>query len=140
MRKGPTMPLDLRTTIFSEEELATALTEYAARNKVALPPTRVERVTIAWRPALSVKLTFAKDELDRVEELDFERNEVAAAVILYCHRFKEPVPHHAEKSIEPFEGGLQLLIRFPWGDQWSERHPARAVTFPSMRDVNVHVK
>lgn len=128
------MPLDLRTTIFSEPELSSALLEYAKRNRVELPPTRVEHVDLVWEPRLSVTLKFAKDALGRVEELKFDRNETAAALILYCHRFKEPVPHHAEKGLLPYSGGIQLLLRFPWGDEWNARHPAHKVTFPSMRD------
>lgn len=128
------MPLDLRTTVFSDQELASALLEYAKRNHVELPPSRVEQVDVQWKPEFSVTLRFVKDALKRVEQLSFEKNEVAAALILYCHRFKEPVPHHAEKSLEPYTGGIQLLIRFPWGDEWSARHPAHKLTFPSMRD------
>jgi len=128
------MPLDLRTTIFSEEEIAEALLEYARRHHVELPPTRVDAVHVSWEPELSIRLTFLKDALGRFDEMNFDKNESAAALILYCHRYKEPVPHHAEKGLEPFAGGIQLLIRFPWGDRWSADHPARKTTFPSMRD------
>ena len=131
------MPLDLRTTIFSDEELSTALLEYATRNHIELPPTRVDQVDVEWQPQLSVTLRFIKDALGRVDEMSFDKNETAAALILYCHRFKEPVPHHAEKSLAPYKGGIQLLIRFPWGDQWNARHPALKDTFPSMRDEGV---
>lgn len=127
------MPLDLRTTIFSSEELAEALLDYARRHDVTMPATRVAAVDVQWQPQLVVTLKFMTDAVGRVERLQFDTNETAAAVILYCHRFKEPVPHHAEKSLEPFDNGLQLLIRFPWGDQWSAKHPAHGVTFPSMR-------
>lgn len=127
------MPLDLRTTIFSNEELATALVEYARREKIDLPLTAAERVVLDWEPTLSAQLEFTPDAAGRTETLTFEKNEVAAAVILYCHAFKEPVPHHAEKGLEPYKDGIQLLIRFPWGDQWSARHPAHKATFPSMR-------
>lgn len=127
------MPLDLRTTIFSNDELSSALLEYAARNHAELPPTRVEHVDVEWRPQLSVKLHFLKDALGRVEKMAFDINEVAAALILYCHRFKEPVPHHAEKSLEPFKGGIQLLIRFPWGDEWNARHTAFKLPLSSLR-------
>ncbi|MCR4377506.1 MAG: hypothetical protein NUV50_05360 [Rhodospirillales bacterium] len=128
------MPLDLRTTVFSDQELSTALLEYAERNNLKLPLSRVEHVDVVWKPEFSVTLHFVKDPLSRAEKLAFKRNETAAALILYCHRFKEPVPHHAEKSLQPFTGGIQLLLRFPWGDEWSDRHPARKLTFPSMRD------
>jgi hypothetical protein len=128
------MPLDLRTTVFSNQELSTALLEYAGRNGVELPLSRVEHVDVVWKPQFSVTLHFVKDALGRVEKLDFEKNETAAALILYCHRFKEPVPHHAQKSLQPYTGGIQLLIRFPWGDEWNDRHPARKLTFPSMRE------
>ena len=126
------MPLDLRTTIFSHEEMTEALLDYAKRNHVELPPTRVENVEVTWTPALSVTLSFLKDALGRVETMSFDMNETAAALILYCHRFKEPVPHHADKSLQPFEGGIQLLIRFPWGDQWNAKHPARRVMLSAL--------
>lgn len=131
------MPLDLRTTIFSDQELSTALLSYAKRNHVELPPTHVERVETIWDPQLSVKLHFVKDALGRIEELNFDLNETAAALILYCHRFKEPVPHFAEKGLEPYKGGIQLLLRFPWGDEWNAKHPAHKVTFPSMREKSI---
>lgn len=126
------MPLDLRTTIFSEDELVEALLEYAKRNHIELPPTRVDSVDVMWEPKLSATLTFKKDALDRAEKMTYDGNEVAAAVILYCHRYKEPVPHFAEKGLKPYDGGIQLLLRFPWGDQWSAKHPAFHVTFPTM--------
>jgi len=138
IKKGDAMPLDLRTTIFSNEELSTALLDYAKRNHIALPPMRVEHVDVTWQPELSVTLRFLKDAMGRVEEMSFARNETAAALILYCHRFKEPVPHFADKGLEPYKGGIQLLLRFPWGDQWNAKHPAHKVTFPSMRDKSEH--
>ncbi len=124
------MPLDLRTTFFSTEELSTALLDYAKRHHVELPPTKVEDVQIEWEPELAVTLRFAKDALGRVDTMNFDMNETAASLILYCHRFKEPVPHHAEKSLEPYADGIQLRIRFAWGTQWSERHPAYKLNFP----------
>lgn len=130
------MPLDLRTTYFSEEELTTALLEYATRNRIELPPTRVDHAEVVWEPNLSVTLKFLKDALGRAEELRYETNEVAAALILYCHKFKEPVPHFAQKGLLPYDGGIQLLLRFPWGDQWNAKHPAFKTTFPSMAEDN----
>lgn len=126
------MPLDLRTTIFSEDELIEALLDYAKRNHIELPPTRVEAVDVTWEPKLSATLTFKEDALDRSEKMTYDGNEVAAAVILYCHRYKEPVPHFAEKGLKPYDGGIQLLLRFPWGERWNSKHPAFRVTFPTM--------
>lgn len=129
------MPLDLRTTIFSNAELVTALTEYARREQVDLPLTGPQGVELTWEPALSARLAFTPDAAGRVEALTFEKNEVAAALILYCHGRKEPVPHHAEKGLEPYkDNAIQLLLRFPWGEQWDLSHPARKTTFPSMRE------
>lgn len=123
------MPLDLRTTIFSDDELSEALLDYAVRNHVSMPPTRAQTVDVTWQPTFGVKITFVTDALGRDEEMNFNMNETAAALILYCHRFKEPVPHHAEKKLEPFDGGIQLLIRIPWGDKWHVKHPAHKLSF-----------
>ena len=92
------MPLDLRTTIFSNEELIEALLDYAKRNHVEMPPTRVDSATVTWEPGLQVSLDFMKDALGRADTLTFDGNEVAAALILYCHRSnlscKIPLGYH----------------------------------------------
>ena len=97
-----------------------------------LPATRVEEAVVTWEPNLKVILRFLKDAVGRRDEFTYEENEVAAALILYCHKFKEPVPHFAQKALVPFDGGVQLLLRFPWGDEWSAKHPAFKKTFPVM--------
>ncbi|MBF0251519.1 MAG: hypothetical protein HQL35_12925 [Alphaproteobacteria bacterium] len=125
------MPLDLRRSYFSEGEIIDAITEYCRQRGVRLPPTRVQSLRIAWKPHLAVTLKFAPNLTEQVEELTFDTNEVAAALILYCHRFHEPLPHHSEKGLEPCEGGIQLLMRFPWGDDWNDKHPAFHKTFPA---------
>lgn len=126
------MPLDLRTTIFSVEELTEALLDYAKRNHIDLPPTGVGDTVVNWDAGLQVRIKFKSDAVGRADELSYDGNEVAAALILYCHRFKEPVPHFAEKGLKPYDGGIQLLLRFPWGDGWNAKHAAYHVTFPTM--------
>ncbi len=132
MHMGGMMPLDLRSTIFSNAELVAALLDYAQGRDVTLPLMHPHTATLTWDPELEVKVLFLPDAVGREEILSFERNEVAAALILYCHRFNEPVPHHAEKSLAPYKDGLQFLIRFPWGPFWNADHPARKATFPAL--------
>ncbi len=128
------MPLDLRTTIFANDELVAALLDYAQERDVTLPLTRPRIAIMTWEPELNVNVVFFPDAVEREEALSFTRNEVAAALILYCHSFHEPVPHHAEKSLEPYRDGIQLMIRFPWGPLWNSDHPARKATFASLCD------
>lgn len=128
------MPLNLRRTIFSRREITTALVDYAAKHDVKMPITRPEDANVEWQPELSVTLSFLPDASGKIEELKFDKNEVAAALILYCHKFKEPIPHHSEKGMEPYQDGIQFLMRFPWGDEWGTDHPAYNLTFPIMRD------
>ncbi|MFC1672550.1 hypothetical protein ACFL12_00210 [Pseudomonadota bacterium] len=129
------MPLNLRRTIFSRREIITALMGYAATHDVKMPIPPPEEANVEWEPELHVTLSFLPDASGQIEQLKFDKNEVAAALILYCHRFKEPIPHHSEKALQPYEDGIQFLMRFPWGDEWDTDHLAYNLTFPIMRDT-----
>ena len=127
------MPLDLRKTYFSLDEVSSALVQYCVRKKIDHPETKINNVKVEWTPNFKVSLFFSPEMPDAKEApvLRFERNEVAAALILYCHNNNEPIPHHAEKGIEPTPDGLVLMLRFPWGPEWDVEHPAFRLSWPS---------
>ena len=119
------MPVDIRNVIFSCEEMQAAVVNYALRKSVRMPNATIERAVVDNEDELKVNLHFAPDEKHKKGAIvTFTYAQVATALVMYCLQHNEPLPRTAQKSVIPFEDGIALCLRFPWGDALTARHPA----------------
>lgn len=119
------MPVDIRNVVFSCEEMQGALVNYALRKSIRMPNATIERASVTTDQELKVRLHFAPIEINKVGAIvSFTYAQVATALVMYCLQHHEPLPRTAQKSVIPFEDGIALCLRFPWGDTLNPRHPA----------------
>ena len=126
------MPIDLRKIVFSNAEVQAALVNYCMRHKTQMPQTGISRVVVNWESAITTDMHFiAVDGKGEGEILSFSNEEVAVALILYCHLFKDPLPHDAMKTLDPAGDGVVLSLRHAWGEMVHKDHPGYAIAWMS---------
>ena len=124
------MPIDLRKVVFSNAEVQAALVNYCMRQKTQMPQTGISRVVVNWEMAITTDIHFfAVDGKGEGEVLSFSNEEVAVALILYCHLFKDPLPHDALKTLDPAGDGVVLSLRHAWGEMVDGEHPGYGVAW-----------
>lgn len=126
------MPVDLRKIVFSNAEVQAALVNYCMRHKTKMPETGIARVVVNWEMAITTDIHFiAVDGKGEGEVLSFSNEEVAVALILYCHLFKDPLPHDAMKTLDPAGEGVVLSLRHAWGEMVHKDHPGYTIAWMS---------
>lgn len=124
------MPVDLRKIVFSNAEVQAALVNFCMRNNTKMPTTSIARVDVRWQKELSSDMHFvALDGKGEGEVLSFSNEELAVALILYCHLFKDPLPHDAIKTLDPAGDGVALTLRYGWGDVVEKDHPGFSIAW-----------
>jgi len=126
------MPVDLKKIIFSNKEVQAALVTYCIRQKIKMPRTAISRVVVNWETELTSNLCFLAEEDGGEEQvLTFSNEKLAAALILYCHIMKDPLPRDAQKTLDPAEDGVSLSLRYSWGETVKKDHPGFSIPWMS---------
>ena len=99
---------EVRTIIFTNEEVQLALTEHCKRRGKPLPAGVVKRFTFKSEP-MSASLVLANDR-GAEASFDFSQIEVAASLIGYCLHRKVPLPAKAEKQIQIIANSFVLVV------------------------------
>jgi len=109
------MPNEIRKIEFSNAELQAALVNYCLRHDIRLPNVLIDRIDVAWEEEATATFVFSDAKPD-ARAVVLKRAEIAAALIDYMHANHMPLPHYAEKLLEPCGGGIALLVHFAWGE------------------------
>ena len=110
------MPLEHRKIDFSNAELQAAMVSYCLRHSIHLPDAFIAGIDLQWQPKLEATFRFS-DFDDSNRAIILNEPEIAASLIEYCHAQNMPLPHHADKVLEPSDrDGVAMLIRMSWGD------------------------
>lgn len=104
------MPTEIRHIIFSSAELYVALKEYRRRRDDPLPEGTVLRFDIEPGPEIRADVLIARDDGAPDLRLLVRRDELAAALIMYCIDRKIPMPVKSTKFLQLFGGSLGLVI------------------------------
>lgn len=124
------MPIDLRKIVFSNAEVQAALVNYCMRHNTKMPSTSIARVEVRWQTELTSDMYFvALEGKGDGEVLSFSNEELAVALILYCHLYKDPLPHDAIKTLDPAGDGVALTLRYGWGDVVDKDHPGFSIAW-----------
>jgi hypothetical protein len=106
------MPTELRTIVFSQQEVLEALVALDRVSKQGWPAGQIMGLHLESEPALSVHLDLmATDGLRKRVAIAIPN--VAAALIGYCKSKRIPLARHARKSLQVV--GDQLALRLTQG-------------------------
>ncbi len=108
------MPEELRKILFSKEEVQAAVVDYCLRAKIRLPENNIEDLEARADPEAMVVLKYADTGPEEATEVELSRDQVAA-LIRYCSNIKVPLPHSAQKVLQPGDDGIYLLINIEGG-------------------------
>ena len=105
------MPAEIRLIIFNEVEVLSALTEYRRQRNEPLPSSYNVKLTIRGEPKIQVTLVIVPEKDEMPVKVVFEREELAAALIMYCIGRKIPLPATGvSKTIQLFGDNIALQI------------------------------
>lgn len=114
------MPSELRHILFQPDEVALAVREYHRRMRSPLPPGAVVRCGAECEGAggaVRFRLVLAPDtgaggalKSAPAQELVIEGPALAAALILFCHDRRIPLPASADKSLQRFGEQVGLVV------------------------------
>ncbi len=94
------MPIEMRTLIFSRDELSEAITDHAAAAGAALPDGTTMFCSVRADPALQVTLKLVPDGRSTIETVILEAEAVGAALVHYCIERGIPVPQRSDRSLQ----------------------------------------
>ena len=109
------MPEELRKILFSKEEVQAAVVDYCLRSKIRLPNKNIDELEVRADPEAMVVLKYVDIGSEEATEVELSRDQVAAALIRYCSNIKVPLPHSAQKVLQPGDDGIYLLINIEGG-------------------------
>ena len=108
------MPKEDRLIIFSNEEVYKALYALSAQKQLKKPPvgavTHVEEAEDD-RNRIIIHLHNPQANFDNDTQIDYTRDFVAAALMLFCRGLGIPLPKSARKSVMLRNGELMLRVQ-----------------------------
>lgn len=101
------MSVESRRIIFAGPELLEALADFCVKAERRLPDSKVKQIQYERDGAVGVVLEFEDEGLPHAT---FYKNEVAAALIMYCNKRGIPVARRAKKSLEVTRDAVALHL------------------------------
>ena len=84
-------------------------------SKIRLPNKNIDELEVRADPEAMVVLKYVDIGSEEATEVELSRDQVAAALIRYCSNIKVPLPHSAQKVLQPGDDGIYLLINSEGG-------------------------
>ena len=105
------MATEIRTIIFTQDEVLRAVTAFRKLKKKPLPPGTVFKYSLHGNPKIHLGLAIALDGQDRLESVDLGGDELGAALVMFCIDNKIPLPaRNATKRQRVLGDNLSLVI------------------------------
>jgi hypothetical protein len=101
------MPKELRKVVFTRDELQAAAVAYCYRQGMKLPKGMLQSVTFENE---QVSLNFSVISEKGPTRIRLTRDQIAAAIILYCRSLRIPIPKQSQKIVNPDGDGIALLV------------------------------
>lgn len=103
------MVSEVRTLIFTDDELFDAMLPVMRRRGQTVPREQAHDVQKAWtkQKTMTVKIHFKEDDIIQT----FVEDEIFSGLIVYCVRMKIPLPMHGAKDIDLRGGDIALIVR-----------------------------
>ena len=106
------MPTEMRTLIFSRDELTHAISDHAAATGTTLPDGSIMFCAVTNDPDLEVTLKLVPDGQSTIETVTLEADAVGAALVHYCMDQKIPVPQRADRSLQAVGEAVAIHFAF----------------------------
>ncbi len=101
------MSVESRRIIFAGPEILEALADFCVKAERRMPDSKVKQIQYERDGPIGVILEF---EEENVPKASFYKNEVAAALIMYCNKRGIPVARRAKKSLEITRDSVALHL------------------------------
>lgn len=102
------MPIEMRTLIFSRDELIEAITDHAAAT--ALSDGTIMLCSVTADPVLQVTLKLVPDGQSTIETVTLEAEAVGAALVHYCIERGIPVPQRSDRSLQAMGEAVAMQL------------------------------
>lgn len=100
------MAQEVRSILFTEEEIHTAVTQLLMQRVRGLAPHQIARVQVNVRDGVVRTTVQFSKELNAKRVLD--PNELMSAVLMYCRKSRIPLSNRAQKRLGVIDGCLSL--------------------------------
>ena len=105
------MATEIRTIIFSQDEVVRAVTALRQRKQAPLPSGTLFKFSLHTNPSIHLALAIAVDGEERLESIDLSGDEVGAALVMFCIGNKIPLPaKNAAKRLRVVGDSLALVV------------------------------
>jgi len=105
------MASEIRTVIFSQNEVVRAITEFRKHIGRPLPRGSVFKFSIRDKPKLELKLAIAIEGQEKLEDVTVTADELGAAFVMFCISSRIPLPaRDATKAIRALGDNLALIV------------------------------
>jgi hypothetical protein len=105
------MPGEIRYLLFSDAEAIMAMIEYDRRVARIVPSPEFAALKLFGEQPSSIVLCI--DRGRHQANIKIEGEQMLAALILYCHRKRVPLPARGSKALSVVHGRLAVLVRLP---------------------------
>ncbi len=107
------MPEEYRKLLFTDDELKQAIVEFCQSNGMILPQDEIIAVEMTGLPHNPVRLRYSTTTQRGATEVSLSRDQLGAALIIYCRQRRIPVPRSAEKNVKINGSEVALLVHVP---------------------------
>ena len=105
------MATEIRTIIFTQDEVVRAVTEFRRLKNRPLPSGSIFKYSLHGNPTLHLALAIVLEREERLESVEFSADELGAALVMYCITNKIPLPARtATKRLRVIGDSLSLVI------------------------------
>ena len=107
------MPAEIRHIIFSNPEVTAAIRNYCLKSGQLIPDDVTARLEIGAqnRPIVTISVTGGRHR--RQVDLQVSGEKLLAALILFCHSKRIPLPVRGAKDLCVLHGRLTVVVQLP---------------------------
>ena len=107
------MPTEYRKLVFSNGELRQAVAEFSEANGLILPQDEIIKLDLTGQRQHPVTYHYTTGTQRGSTEVSLSRDQLAAALIIYCRSLRIPVPRSAQKNVKIDGTEVSLLLHVP---------------------------
>jgi hypothetical protein len=107
------MPAEIRHLIFTEPEVATAIRNYYQKSGKMVPDDATTRLEVddKNKPVVTISVEAGRHRRQSAAQITGEK--LLAALILFCHSKRIPLPARGAKELCILNGRLVVLVQLP---------------------------
>lgn len=107
------MPEEYRKLVFTADELKHVAAEFCVGNGLILPQDDLVGIELTGNADHPLRLEYVTATRTGLSNLSLSRDQLGAALILYCRKRHIPVPRTAEKNVKIDGSEVSLLVHVP---------------------------